>query len=248
MNGAVAARGQTDAAFKSALRQFEAVDDRGPHLLRIGPTSRDQQFALIDDRLDLVEVDARQSDQHQHRAFGLEDVDWRLPGDRGARAGRLKELPMHALRARQHLEGLRPHPIAWKFCFHRLTRTRQRRFLIQSLSMLNSAIPARVHPALGARCPDRKMVFRASERLRNGIAAPFTDRRPGRLDASRTGRKPCRRRAGEMLHSSIEILTTPRRDDLDLLRIANGSGLSVSVLPSGAIFAIEHSAKRTAGS
>ncbi|HEY5203451.1 MAG TPA: cellobiose phosphorylase, partial [Roseiarcus sp.] len=42
------------------------------------------------------------------------------------------------------------------------------------------------------------------------------------------------------MHSSIEILTTPRRDDLDLLRIANGSGLSVSVLPTGAIFAIEH--------
>ena len=44
-----------------------------------------------------------------------------------------------------------------------------------------------------------------------------------------------------MLDSSIEILTTPRRDELDLLRIANGSGLSVSVLPTGAIFAIEHS-------
>ena len=43
-----------------------------------------------------------------------------------------------------------------------------------------------------------------------------------------------------MLDSSIEILTTPHRDELDLLRIANGSGLSVSVLPTGAIFAIEH--------
>jgi cellobiose phosphorylase len=43
-----------------------------------------------------------------------------------------------------------------------------------------------------------------------------------------------------MLDSSIEILTTPRRDELDLTRIANGSGLSVSALPSGAIFAIEH--------
>ena len=42
------------------------------------------------------------------------------------------------------------------------------------------------------------------------------------------------------MDSSIEILTTPRRDELDLLRIANGSGLSVSVLPTGAIFAIEH--------
>ena len=42
------------------------------------------------------------------------------------------------------------------------------------------------------------------------------------------------------MDSSIEILTTPHRDDLGLLRIANGSGLSVSVLPTGAIFAIEH--------
>ena len=43
-----------------------------------------------------------------------------------------------------------------------------------------------------------------------------------------------------MSHASVEILTTPRRDELGLLRIANGAGLSVSVLPSGAIFAIEH--------
>ena len=43
-----------------------------------------------------------------------------------------------------------------------------------------------------------------------------------------------------MSHASIEILTTPRRDELGLRRIANESGLSVSVLPTGAIFAIEH--------
>ncbi len=43
-----------------------------------------------------------------------------------------------------------------------------------------------------------------------------------------------------MSHASIEFLTTPRLDELGLLRIANGSGLSVSLLPSGAIFAIEH--------
>jgi 1,2-beta-oligoglucan phosphorylase len=42
------------------------------------------------------------------------------------------------------------------------------------------------------------------------------------------------------LDSSIEILTTPRRDDLGLLQIANGSGLSISVLPTGAVFAFEH--------
>jgi cellobiose phosphorylase len=43
-----------------------------------------------------------------------------------------------------------------------------------------------------------------------------------------------------MLDPSIEILTTPRREELDLTRIANGAGLSISLLPSGAIFAIEH--------
>ena len=50
-----------------------------------------------------------------------------------------------------------------------------------------------------------------------------------------------------MSHASIEILTTPHRDELGLLRIANGAGLSVSLLPTGAIFAIEHT-RRTAGS
>jgi 1,2-beta-oligoglucan phosphorylase len=43
-----------------------------------------------------------------------------------------------------------------------------------------------------------------------------------------------------MSNSSEEILTTPRRDDLGLVQIANSAGVSVSLLPSGAIFAIEH--------
>jgi cellobiose phosphorylase len=37
-----------------------------------------------------------------------------------------------------------------------------------------------------------------------------------------------------------DVLTTPRRDDLDLVSIANRTGLSISVLPNGALFAIEH--------
>src|SRR6185437_16629201 len=45
---------------------------------------------------------------------------------------------------------------------------------------------------------------------------------------------------GGMPHSSIEILMTPRRGDLGLMRIANGVGLAVSLLPSGAVFAVEH--------
>ena len=43
-----------------------------------------------------------------------------------------------------------------------------------------------------------------------------------------------------MLRSAMEHLVTPRRDDLGLKRIANNTGLSISVLPNGAIFAIEH--------
>ncbi len=43
-----------------------------------------------------------------------------------------------------------------------------------------------------------------------------------------------------MSKSSTECLTTPRRDDLGLVQIANSAGLSISLLPSGAIFAIEH--------
>jgi cellobiose phosphorylase len=43
-----------------------------------------------------------------------------------------------------------------------------------------------------------------------------------------------------MSHRSIEVLMTPRRDDLDVTRIVNSSGLSISLLPNGAIFAIEH--------
>jgi cellobiose phosphorylase len=37
-----------------------------------------------------------------------------------------------------------------------------------------------------------------------------------------------------------DVLTTPRRDDLDLVSIANRTGLSISILPNGAVFAIEH--------
>jgi 1,2-beta-oligoglucan phosphorylase len=37
-----------------------------------------------------------------------------------------------------------------------------------------------------------------------------------------------------------ESVTTPRRDELDLVTIVNRTGLSVSLLPTGAVFAIEH--------
>src|SRR5271165_1368645 len=40
--------------------------------------------------------------------------------------------------------------------------------------------------------------------------------------------------------SPTETLTTPRQDNLGLARIVNGAGFSISLLPNGAIFAIEH--------
>src|SRR5215469_17796358 len=38
----------------------------------------------------------------------------------------------------------------------------------------------------------------------------------------------------------IQRLTTPRREDLGLRQISNGGGFQISLLPDGAIFALEH--------
>jgi cellobiose phosphorylase len=43
-----------------------------------------------------------------------------------------------------------------------------------------------------------------------------------------------------MSSSKRDVLITPRIDDLGLSRIANQTGLSISALPNGAVFAIEH--------
>src|SRR5262245_5149747 len=43
-----------------------------------------------------------------------------------------------------------------------------------------------------------------------------------------------------MTSTGTRTCTTPRDNDLGLRRIANAAGLSVSVLPNGCLFAIEH--------
>ena len=48
----------------------------------------------------------------------------------------------------------------------------------------------------------------------------------------------------EMLNSSIETLVTPRSSDLDPLKQVANDGFSISLLPTGAIFAMEHTAAR----
>ena len=45
---------------------------------------------------------------------------------------------------------------------------------------------------------------------------------------------------GAALKPSGEVCATPREEDLGLARIANRTGLSISLLPNGAIFAVEH--------
>src|SRR6478736_8130338 len=47
-----------------------------------------------------------------------------------------------------------------------------------------------------------------------------------------------------MPDAPTEILTTPRQDDLGLVRIVNRVGFSVSVLPNGTIFTMEHTQER----
>ena len=42
----------------------------------------------------------------------------------------------------------------------------------------------------------------------------------------------------------LRNFTTPREDDLGLRRISNLSGLSISVLPNGCVFAFEHQHER----
>src|SRR5208337_391129 len=116
VNSAVAARWKPNSAFEPALRKLETVDRRGHEFRRVGPGPRNQEFALIDERFDLLEVDPRQGDENEHRTFGLQHVDRRLP--RGG-ARRLKKLPMHPFGAREHLERFRPHPIARKIRSHR---------------------------------------------------------------------------------------------------------------------------------
>ena len=145
MNGAVTARWQTEAAFKPALRQLEAVDDRRTHLRRIGPTSRDQQFALIDDAVDLVEVTpGRATSTSTARSVSrMSTGGSQATGERESAGGRIADACARRARAfrtppttSSNSEILLPSPHP----------NPQRRHFDPDLPMLNSAIPVRVHP------------------------------------------------------------------------------------------------------
>ncbi len=44
------------------------------------------------------------------------------------------------------------------------------------------------------------------------------------------------------MSNAVEVITTPRQADLGLIRIVNGSGMTINILPSSDIFSIEHHA------
>ena len=41
-------------------------------------------------------------------------------------------------------------------------------------------------------------------------------------------------------NSAIQLLRTPRAEDLALTRLGNAAGVQISLLPNGSVFAIEH--------
>jgi len=41
-------------------------------------------------------------------------------------------------------------------------------------------------------------------------------------------------------NSAIQLLRTPRAEDLALTRLGSAAGLQISLLPNGSVFAIEH--------
>ena len=76
----VAAAGQPHAPLEAALRQLQAMDDGGAQLARQHARPGNHQIGLLDRRLDLLGVDPRQRNEHEHLAWRLQDVDRRLPG------------------------------------------------------------------------------------------------------------------------------------------------------------------------
>src|SRR5215831_17718632 len=110
---AITAGRQSQPPVEAALRQFEAMNDGGAERGRIGARSGNHQFAVFNDGFDAFRIDARQRDQRQDFKFGFENIDRRLPSRLTCLAAdRLEQIAMHPLRASEHLERFRPHPIA----------------------------------------------------------------------------------------------------------------------------------------
>jgi hypothetical protein len=111
-NALVSSSRKPNAAFKSALRQFQSMDRCSPkhrwELARPG----DEKIAVVNDRYDLIGVDAWQTHKDENLLIGLENIDRRFPSrPQFGRLRRPKNLPVKPLRAEQHCAGFRPHQI-----------------------------------------------------------------------------------------------------------------------------------------
>jgi hypothetical protein len=111
-NALVSSRRKPNAPFKSPLRQFQPVD-RGSskHIWELaGPG--DEKIAAVNDRFNLIGVDAWQSHKHENLVIGLKNVDrWFPSRPQFGRLRRPKNLPVKPLRAEEHCASLRPHQI-----------------------------------------------------------------------------------------------------------------------------------------
>src|SRR4051794_15886998 len=73
----------------------------------------------------------------------------------------------------------------------------------------------------------------------------FPSRRSMDLPSEPQQRTPNKTVKGKVVwQSPMDAFKTPQEDDLDLEYLVNGSGLSISILPNGAVFAIEHGPNR----
>ena len=109
----VASRRKRQATLKSALRKLKPMDRRHAQFRRKNPRSTDDQMSFLDDRLDHLGVDARESHENENLMLGLQDIRGRLPGQLlSGQLDRSEEFALQPLYACQRFASLRPHPIA----------------------------------------------------------------------------------------------------------------------------------------
>ena len=109
---------QSHPPFEPALRQFETVDDRRPHLRRKARAVRTRRVRRLRCGTSTA-VGSRRARRPARappaRFRARPPAAPRRPLETARPAGRTA---LHALRARQHLERLRPHPVARKIRVH----------------------------------------------------------------------------------------------------------------------------------
>jgi hypothetical protein len=71
--------GKSYTPFEPALRQFQSVDDGRPKRGRKYTGPRYQEICIVNNRLNLVGVHARQRHKNQHLEICFQNIDRRFP-------------------------------------------------------------------------------------------------------------------------------------------------------------------------